>query len=67
MRADRGEESADAAGLDPAPLGGVAPRTPEAARTRTEQDEVGAFVRGLAFGATLIGAAWALAQRGLKR
>lgn len=68
VRAERGEQKpADAAPLDPAPLGGVAPRTPEAARTRTEQDEVGAFVRGLALGAGLVGAAWALAQRGLKR
>ncbi len=68
LRAERGEsEPADAVVLEPAPLDGVAPRTPVAARTRTEQDEVGAFVRGIAFGAGLVGAAWALAQRGLKR
>jgi membrane protein len=68
VRAERGEqEPADAAALDPAPLGGVPPRSPVAARTRTEKDEVGAFVRGLAFGAGVVGAAWALAQRSLKR
>ena len=68
LRASRGEQEPDAdATLDPAPLGGHAPQTPVAARTRTEQDEVGAFVRGLAFGAGLVGAAWAMAQRGLKR
>ncbi len=67
LRADRESEPADAVVLEPAPLEGVAPRTPVAARTRTEQDEAGAFVRGMAFGAGLVGAAWALAQRGLKR
>jgi len=67
LRADRGEQEPGMATLDPIPLDGAAPRSPVAARTRTEQDEVGAFVRGMAFGAGLVGAAWALAQRGLKR
>lgn len=73
LRAERGEpEPAEAGALelapmDPVPLDGEAPRTPVAARTRTEQDELGAFVRGLAFGAGLVGAAWALARRGFNR
>jgi len=53
--------------VEPAALGGSPPRTPTQVRTRTDQDELGAFLRGLAFGAGAVGAAWALVRRGTSR
>lgn len=66
VRVARRERSGAVESLDPAPLEGAAPRSPAAARTRTERDELGAFVRGLAFGAGLVGAAWAFVRRGAR-
>ncbi len=68
VRASRGETSPETTPtLSPTPLPGAAPRSPAAARTRTDEDELGAFVRGLAFGAALVGGVWAFVRRTARR
>ena len=64
VRAKRGErEPGRVDRLELAPLGGSPPLTPVGVRTRTDEDELGAFLRGLAVGAAVVGAAWALLRR----